>query len=120
MNKQQRQSNNSRDRRIARVRARVRGKAERPRLTVARTLKHIYAQVIDDVSGRTLAAASDKDVKGAKGQKPVEIATAVGTVLAERAKAKKITQVVFDRRDKRYHGRVKALAEGARAGGLVF
>ncbi len=119
MNKQQRKSQSARLRRVARVRARVRGVSERPRLAVARTLKHIYAQVIDDASGRTLVAASDKDVKS-KGMKPLEIATEVGKVLAERAKAKKVAAVVFDRRDKRYHGRVKALADGARAGGLEF
>ncbi len=106
-------------RRIARVRAKVKGSAERPRLAVRRSLAHIYAQVIDDVSGKTLAAASDADVK-AKGLKKSEVATEVGKLLAERAMAKKIVAVVFDRRDKRYHGRVKALADGARAGGLVF
>lgn len=106
-------------RRIARVRSRVRGTAERPRLAVSRTLKHISAQVIDDTSGRTLAAASDKDVKG-KGMKPLDIATEVGKTLAEKAKAKNVAKVVFDRRDKRFHGRVKALADGARAGGLEF
>jgi large subunit ribosomal protein L18 len=118
MNKQ-RLANQSRARRVARVRARVRGVTSRPRLAVSRTLKHIYAQVIDDTSGRTLAAASDRDVK-AKGLKPLAIAEEVGKLVAERAKAKKIDSVVFDRRDKRYHGRVKALADGARAGGLTF
>jgi len=118
MNKQ-RKANESRRRRVARVRARVHGAADRPRLAVARTLKHIYAQVIDDTSGRTLVAASDLDVKE-KGLKPLAIAEAVGKIVAERAKAKQIDRVVFDRRDKRYHGRVKALAEGARAGGLTF
>jgi large subunit ribosomal protein L18 len=118
-------------RRIARVRARVSGSAVRPRLAVARTLKHIYAQLIDDVSGKTLVAASDRELtaksgkagKGEKakgGMKPIAIAEAVGKLLAERAKAKKIEAAVFDRRDKKYHGRVKALADGARAGGLIF
>jgi large subunit ribosomal protein L18 len=115
----QRKANQNSARRVARVRSRVKGAAERPRLAVARTLKHIYAQIIDDASGKTLAAASDRDVK-AKDLKPVEVAMEVGKVLAERASAKKIAQVVFDRRDKRYHGRVKAVAEGARAGGLKF
>ncbi|MFZ2804572.1 MAG: 50S ribosomal protein L18 [Patescibacteria group bacterium] len=109
----------SKGRRIARVRAKVTGTAERPRLTVRRTLAHIYAQVIDDSVGKTLAAASDADVK-AKGLKKAEIATEVGKILAERAMAKKVLSVVFDRRDKKYHGRVKALADGARAGGLTF
>lgn len=120
MNKKlQRKANQSRARRVARTRARVHGVAERPRLSVARTLKHIYVQVIDDTSGRTLAAASDLDVK-TKGLKPVEVAAEVGKIVAERAKAKNVERVVFDRRDKRFHGRVKALADGARAGGLQF
>jgi len=118
MNKTQRNANNARARRIARVRTRIQGTAERPRLAVARTLKHIYAQVIDDTSGRTVAAASDLEVKTA--MKPLEIAAAVGKLVAERAAAAKVTQVVFDRRDKRYHGRVKALADAARTAGLKF
>jgi large subunit ribosomal protein L18 len=113
-------SNLSRARRIKRVRSRVSGSAKRPRLAVARTLKHIYAQLIDDAAGKTLVAASDKDVKATKGMKPIQMAEAVGKTLAERAKAKKIDAAVFDRRDKKYHGRVKALADGARAGGLTF
>ncbi|MBI5654419.1 50S ribosomal protein L18 [Candidatus Uhrbacteria bacterium] len=105
-------------RRIIRVRAKISGTAERPRLAVRRSLSHIYAQLIDDVSKKTLVAASDKDVKG-KFTK-TEAAAEVGKILAEKAVAKKIQSVVFDRRDKRYHGRVKALADGARAGGLKF
>jgi large subunit ribosomal protein L18 len=116
--KQLRKANEQRSRRVARVRSRVKGVSARPRLAVSRTLKHISAQVIDDTTGKTIVAASDKDVKGK--MKPVELAMEVGKVLAERAKAKSISAVVFDRRDKRYHGRVKALAEGARAGGLTF
>ncbi|MBU2566113.1 50S ribosomal protein L18 [Patescibacteria group bacterium] len=107
-------------RRAYRVRAKVSGTGERPRLTVKRALSHIYAQVIDDVKGLTLAAASDKDVKDSKGKTKVEVATEVGKIVAERAKAKNISAVVFDRKDKRYHGRVKALADGAREGGLQF
>lgn len=106
-------------RRIARVRAKISGTAERPRLTVRRSLAHIYAQIIDDTTGRTLAAASDADVKAEKMTK-TDVATEVGKLLAERAKTKNVSTVIFDRRDKRFHGRVKALAEGARAGGLVF
>lgn len=109
----------AKERRIARVRAKITGTAERPRLAVRRSLSHIYAQMIDDVSGKTIVAASDADVK-AKKLKKTDVATEVGKVLAERAKAKGITAVVFDRRDKRYHGRVKALADGARAAGLTF
>jgi large subunit ribosomal protein L18 len=120
MKTKQKKANQQRSRRVKRVRARVHGSAERPRLAVARTLKHIYAQVIDDTTGKTLVAASDKDVKKTADMKPLAIAEAVGGVVAERAKAKKIDSVVFDRRDKRYHGRVKAVADGARAGGLQF
>ena len=120
MKKQQRLANAQRARRTARVRSRIQGTAERPRLAVSRSLKHISAQLIDDVAGKTLAAASDKDVKKTKDMKPVAVAEAVGKTLAERATAKKIVKVVFDRRDKRYHGRVKAVADGARAGGLTF
>ncbi|MCE9585874.1 50S ribosomal protein L18 [Candidatus Uhrbacteria bacterium] len=112
----------ARARRVARVRAKVTGSSERPRLTVARTLAHIYAQVIDDRAGKTLAAASDADVSAAdrKGKTKSEISTMVGKLIAERAKAKGISSVVFDRRDKRYHGRVKAVADGAREAGLTF
>jgi large subunit ribosomal protein L18 len=109
----------SRQRRIARTRAKITGTTERPRLSVRRSLAHIYAQVIDDVSGKTLAAASDADVKGEKMTK-TEVAAVVGKLVSERAIAKGVTKVVFDRRDKRYHGRVKALADAARAGGLTF
>jgi len=106
-------------RRVARVRAKITGSTERPRLAVRRTLSHIYAQVIDDSSGKTIAAASDADVK-ATGLNKTDVATEVGKILAERAIAKSVKSVVFDRRDKKYHGRVKALADGARAGGLTF
>lgn len=108
--------------RIRRTRAKVTGTAERPRLSVRRSLKHIYVQVIDDVSSVTVASASDsvlKDVEK-KGKTKVEIANLVGKIAAEVAKAKGITSVVFDRRDRRYHGRVKAVADGAREAGLEF
>lgn len=104
-------------RRAHRVRARICGTAEIPRLSVKRSLKHIYAQVIDDASGKTLASASDKDVTKAK---PVETAKSVGLKLAERAKAAGVSTIVFDRGQFRYHGRVAALADGAREGGLQF
>ncbi len=103
-------------RRVLRVRAKISGTAARPRLAVVRSLKHISVQVIDDTSGKTIASASDKDLKGTK----LEKATAVGKLIAERAKAKGVSAVVFDRRDKQYHGRVRAVAEGAREGGLQF
>jgi large subunit ribosomal protein L18 len=119
MSTKQRLSNEARARRVARTRAKVQGTADRPRLAVSRTLKHISAQVIDDAAGRTVASASERDV-ASKGLKPLALATEVGKLVAERAKAAKVEQVVFDRRDKRYHGRVKALADGARSAGLLF
>ena len=113
-------SNAQRLKRHKRVRAHISGTAERPRLDVFRSAKHIYAQVIDDVSGKTLAAAgsNEKDFGIYGGN--IEAAKKVGTVLAERAKAKGITQVIFDRGGYVYHGRVAAVADGAREGGLEF
>jgi len=107
-------------RRAHRVRSRVHGTADRPRLSVFRSNKHIYAQIIDDDAGNTIAAASDLhgDVK-ADGTK-TDIARSVGEALAKQAKDAKIDQVVFDRGPYRYHGRVAALADGAREGGLEF
>ena len=105
--------------RHARVRDRVRGTAERPRLAVFRSLTHIHAQLIDDVSRRTLAAASSLESKDAPGTKS-QAATSVGKLLAERAAAKGIETVVFDRGGYLYHGRVKALADAARTAGLRF
>ena len=108
-----------REKRHNRVRARVTGTAERPRLNVFRSLNHIYAQVIDDVRGHTLVAASTLDTEVADTAK-MEQATAVGKLVAERAQSAGITRVVFDRGGYLYHGRIKALAEGAREGGLDF
>jgi large subunit ribosomal protein L18 len=113
----------ARIRRHARVRRRVKGSNEKPRLCVFRSLSHIYAQVIDDVSRVTIVSASDieKDVASkAGGKKKADVATLVGTLVAERARQKGITQVVFDRGGYPFHGRIKALAEAARAGGLSF
>ena len=113
----------ARIRRHARVRRRVHGTAAKPRLCVYRSLSHIYAQVIDDVERRTIAAASDVegDVKTkATGKKKADVATLVGSLVAERAKEHGVTQVVFDRGGYPFHGRVKALAEAARAAGLQF
>ena len=106
--------------RRARVRGKISGTTQRPRLSVFRSAKHIYAQLIDDVAGVTLAAASsmDKDFEGNGGNK--EAAKKVGLAVAEKAKAKCIEEVVFDRGGFIYHGRVKELAEGAREGGLKF
>ena len=106
--------------RHVRVRGKVSGTPERPRLNVFRSNANIYAQIIDDVNGVTLVAANtlEKGFEGATGY--AEAAKKVGVVLAERAKAKGIEQVVFDRGGYVYHGRVAALAEGAREGGLQF
>jgi large subunit ribosomal protein L18 len=113
-----------RDRRRSRLRYQLRVKSHgRPRLSVFRSGKNIYAQVIDDSQGRTLAAAStlDKDVReGIKTGADKAAAAAVGKLVAERALAAGVTQVVFDRGAYLYHGRVKALAEAAREGGLAF
>jgi large subunit ribosomal protein L18 len=110
-------------RRRHRVRRNIRGTAERPRLSIFRTHKHIYAQVIDDASGRTLASASsmDKQIRdsvGFGGNK--QAAEAIGRAVAERAQAAGVKQVCFDRGEFRYHGRVAALADAARAAGLEF
>ena len=112
--------NVARLRRHRRVRGKISGTAARPRLDVFRSAKHIYAQVIDDVSGKTLAAAgsNEKDFGIYGGN--VEAAKKVGQLVAERAKAKGIENVVFDRGGFVYHGRVQALAEAAREGGLKF
>ncbi len=119
----QRAKHQKRLRRRSRVSKRVRGTSERPRLAVFRTLKHMYAQVIDDGAGRTLASAStlDKDLRGslkAGGNKAA--AAAIGKTIAERAKAAGVTRVAFDRREFKYHGRVAALAQAAREAGLSF
>lgn len=102
-----------------RIRARVKGTPERPRLAVFRSLKHIYAQVIDDQKGHTLVAASSTE-ENAKNGGNLAGAKSIGALLAERAKDKGIKAVVFDRGGYRYHGRVKALADAARAAGLEF
>ena len=102
-----------------RIRRKVAGSTERPRLAIFRSLKHIYAQVIDDHKGRTLAAASSVEKDAAQGGN-VAGAKAIGKLVAERAKEKGITKVVFDRGGYIYHGRVKALAEAAREAGLEF
>lgn len=113
----------ARQRRHTRVRRKVAGTQQRPRLNVFRSATHIYAQVIDDVAGHTLAAASDLDadiVAATKGKSKVERAVAVGAAVAQRAKAKGVDAVVFDRGGYRYHGRVRALADAAREAGLGF
>ena len=111
----------SRLRRQVRGRKRIAGSAERPRLVVTRSARHITAQVVDDAVGRTLAAAStmEADLRTADGDKSAK-AKRVGELVAERAKAAGIDGVVFDRAGNKYHGRVAALADGAREGGLAF
>ena len=104
--------------RHARVRSVVNGTSARPRLSVFRSATHIYAQLIDDVSGKTLAQASSSELKGK--MKKTEVASKVGSLIAEKAKQAKITKVVFDRGGYAYQGRVEALATAAREGGLIF
>jgi large subunit ribosomal protein L18 len=113
----------ARERRHRRVRARVSGTGERPRLNVFRSSEHIYVQVIDDLQGKTLVSASTIDGelrKQVANKNKTEAARIVGKAVAERAKAAGITMVIFDRGGWRYQGRVKALADGAREGGLEF
>jgi large subunit ribosomal protein L18 len=112
-----------RERRKLRIRRKISGTAERPRLSVFRSLKHIYAQVVDDVAGNTIAHCStlSKDLKGPADEKnKSDAATLVGETIAAQLKSKGITKIVFDRNGYLYHGRIKALAEGARKGGLEF
>ena len=113
----------ARKKRHIRIRRKLSGTSQRPRLNVFRSLEHIYAQVIDDVEGKTLASASTIDTElaaGMVGKTKKDQATAVGKAVAERATAAGISEVVFDRGGYIYHGRVKALADGAREGGLKF
>jgi large subunit ribosomal protein L18 len=105
-----------RRRRHLRVRKALSGTAERPRLVVFRSLKHITAQIVDDTQGRTLLTVTDNGFEGKKSEKSLQ----VGKLVAERAKQAGITRVVFDRAGYQYHGRVKAVADGAREGGLEF
>jgi large subunit ribosomal protein L18 len=102
---------------MGKVRKKIIGTTERPRLSVFRSLKHIHAQVINDSSGKTLAAASSLKIKNGGN---ITAAKQVGKLIAEKAKAAGITKVVFDRGNSLYHGRIKALADAAREGGLLF
>jgi large subunit ribosomal protein L18 len=115
-------TNSKRDRIRRRVRGKISGTAARPRLSVFKSSKHIYAQLIDDISGQTLAHAStlSKSIRELSGKKPVELAREVGMLIAEIAKEKEITTCVFDRSGYKYHGLVKEVADGARKGGLNF
>jgi large subunit ribosomal protein L18 len=114
------QKNEIRMRIHKRIRRKLAGTAERPRLAIYRSVAHIYAQVIDDSQGATLVAASSVDKGGKTNGGNLAAAKAIGKILAERAKEKGIKAVVFDRGGYRYHGRVKALADAARAAGLEF
>jgi large subunit ribosomal protein L18 len=105
-----------RTKRHLRVRKKVSGTSERPRLVVYRSLKHIYAQLVDDTAQRTILTISDQGIEGKKSEKSAE----VGRRVAAKAKETGVTKVVFDRAGYRYHGRVKAVADGAREGGLEF
>ncbi|MDJ0781930.1 MAG: 50S ribosomal protein L18 [Desulfosarcinaceae bacterium] len=114
----------ARFKRKVRIRQRIRGTADKPRLSVFRSAKHISAQVIDDIAGKTLVAASSLE-KEVRGQQPsfenkTALATFIGKLIAERAQEKGVRQVVFDRNGFLYHGRVKAVSEGAREAGLKF
>ncbi|MBU6447607.1 50S ribosomal protein L18 [Patescibacteria group bacterium] len=117
MNKQE-LKNAKRIRRHKRVRAKVKGSESRPRLAVFRANQNIYAQIIDDASGKVLAAASSLEIKSKSGKS--DKAALVGTLIAKKASEKNIKEVVFDRGGYKYHGRVKALAEAARQAGLQF
>lgn len=113
----------ARIKRHARLRKKLNGEQNRPRLCVFRSLKHIHAQLIDDTQGHTIATASslDSEIKvEAGGKTKTGVAKEVGLLVANRAKSKGVTQIVFDRGGYKYHGRVKALAEAARGAGLVF
>ncbi|CAG7647382.1 50S ribosomal protein L18 [Paenibacillus solanacearum] len=114
--------NKARLKRHLRVRKKIQGTTERPRLNIFRSSKHMYAQLIDDVQGVTIAAAStqDKELNEVGNGGNVDAATKVGALIAERAKKAGVTQVVFDRGGYLYHGRVKALADAAREAGLEF
>jgi large subunit ribosomal protein L18 len=109
----------SRQKKKARIRSKLAGSTERPRLCIFRSSKHIYAQVIDDATGTTLVAASTLDVDGLKNANK-DTAAAIGKEIAKRAMEKNIKAVVFDRNGYLYHGRVKAIADGAREAGLEF
>lgn len=112
----------SRQKRHKRIRAKVHGKTDRPRICVFRSNKHIYAQLIDDDKNKIIVSAKDLEIKtekqGSRNNK--DIAFKVGELIAKKAQEKKINQVVFDRGGYKYHGKIKALAEGARKGGLKF
>jgi len=118
MNKKNKKT--QKEKRHRKVRAKIQGTEERPRLCVFRSNKHIYAQIIDDEKGWTLVSASDLEVKDSRKNKKTNLAQKVGQLIAQKAKEKKIKTVVFDRGGFRYHGRIKTLADEARKQGLQF
>lgn len=120
MNNEQKNKFKNRVLRRNRTRKTIIGKEHLPRLNAFRSLKHFYLQVIDDTIGKTICAASDFEIKNKKELKPVEVAREVGKLVAKKALAKKVEKVVYDRGLYKYHGQVKAGAEGAREGGLKF
>jgi len=107
-------------RRRKKIRAKVSGTDQRPRLCVFRSSKHIYAQLINDEKGKVVVSANDKEIKKTAGKKKTEIAKEIGKLIAQKAIEKKVGKAVFDRGGYLYHGRIKAVAEGAREGGLKF
>ena len=117
--KEQQRIQGQRERRVRRVRAKISGTSERPRLAVFRSLRLFSAQLIDDSTGKTIASVTQKEVEK-KGAKPVELAAELGKLMGEKAKKASISKIVFDRRHYQYHGRVKAFADAAREAGLTF
>ena len=115
----QQEKRQKRERRAGRTRANIFGTKEKPRMSIYKSLKEIYVQLIDDVEGKTLASASSREIKDKKSKK-TEVATEVGKLIAKKAKDKGIEKAVFDKGGFKYHGRVKALADSAREGGLKF
>lgn len=106
--------------RIRRIRSKISGTAVRPRLAIFKSLNHIYAQLIDDQKSETVVAASDFELKESKTAKRTDLAFKLGDIIAQKAGHKKIKEIIFDKRGYKYHGIVKALADGARKGGLKF
>ncbi|MFA6553214.1 MAG: 50S ribosomal protein L18 [Patescibacteria group bacterium] len=120
MHNTQQAKRNKRIVRSRRVRAKIHGTADKPRASIFRSLRHTYVQLINDDLGKTLLSVDDTAIKAAQGQKKVDHSKALGKAVAEKALASKISTIVFDRRGYRYHGRVAAVAEGMRDGGLKF
>jgi len=119
MAKKEENKQDQKNRRKKRVRVKIFGTSKKPRLSVFRSLKHLYVQLIDDQKGVTLASAEDAEIKAEAGKK-IDVAFKVGELVAAKAEKLNITEVVFDKSSFKYHGRVKAVAEGARKGGLKF